>query len=51
MPPHLDGPELRALPRNEVERGMEFMGFAVFQVGRTAAWWKHGLHVPAREGE
>jgi magnesium-transporting ATPase (P-type) len=33
LPPGLAGPELRALPREAVERGMTFEGFAVFQVG------------------
>lgn len=32
LPAHLDGPELRAMAREEAEGGMEFMGFAVFQV-------------------
>jgi hypothetical protein len=32
LPAGLEGPALRALPREEVEAGMDFMGFAVFQV-------------------
>jgi len=33
LPVGLEGPQLRGMGREEVEVGMEFMGFAVFQVG------------------
>jgi cation-transporting ATPase 13A1 len=32
LPAGLSGPELRALPREEAEADMAFVGFAVFQV-------------------
>lgn len=32
LPTDLDGPELRNLERDAVERDMEFTGFAIFQV-------------------
>jgi cation-transporting ATPase 13A1 len=32
LPTDLDGPELRNLPREEVESEMEFQGFAILQV-------------------
>jgi hypothetical protein len=35
LPIELDGPELRNLPREEVESDMEFQGFAIFQVRRS----------------